>query len=105
VVVTAYLLPGVAVSSFGMALLVAIILALLNTFLRPLLIILTLPITLFTLGIFLLFINAFIIYVIHKILPGFTVNSVWWAILFSLILSLLSSLLEKLVIVESNRRD
>jgi putative membrane protein len=92
VLLTAWLLPGVAVEKFTTALMVAIAMAILNTFLRPLLIFLTIPVTLFTFGLFLLVINALIILLIAWFVPGFTVNGFWWALLFSVILSIISSI-------------
>lgn len=92
VLITAWILPGVAVEDFWKAFVVAVVLSLLNTFLKPLLIILTIPVTILTLGLFLLVINAGIIMLAGAIVPGFTVASFWWALLFSIILSLLTTL-------------
>jgi putative membrane protein len=92
VLITAWLLPGVTVENFVTAVMVAIALAILNTFIRPLLIFLTIPVTIFTLGLFLLVINALIIMLIGKIVPGFIVEGFWWALLFSVILSIIASL-------------
>ena len=97
VVITAYLLPGVAITSFVSAILVAAILAFLNTVIKPLLVIFTLPITIFTFGLFLLIITAFMVYIVHSIVPGFSVEGFWWAIAFSFILSLTTTVLERLV--------
>ena len=83
VVIVAYILPGVHVSDFWHALLIAAVLSLLNASVKPLLIFLTIPATLVTLGLFLLVINALIIEIAAWILaPGFTVSSFWWALLF-----------------------
>lgn len=95
VLITSYLLPGVHTQDFGTAFLVAALLALLNTTIKPLIIIFTIPITVVTLGLFLLFINAFIIMLADSIIDGFEVNGFWWALLFSLILSILVSLFDK----------
>ncbi len=92
VILTAYLLPGVEVASFMSALIVAALLGLLNVTVRPLLVILTIPFTVLTLGLFLLVINAGIILLANAIVPGFEVDGFWWALAFSLILSILSSL-------------
>ena len=92
VLLTAWLLPGVSVEKFTTALMVAIALAILNTFVRPVLIFLTIPVTIVTLGFFLLVINALIIMLIGKIVPGFHVDGFWWALLFSIILSIIASL-------------
>jgi putative membrane protein len=87
VLITAYILPGVDIGSFWIAIVVAAVLSLLNGFLKPVLIILTIPVTVFTLGLFLLVINALIVLLAAGIVPGFAVNGFWWALLFSIILS------------------
>lgn len=97
VLLLAYFLEGIAVSSFLTALLVALVLAVLNALLRPLLILLTIPITVLTLGLFLLVINALIIMLADALIPGFAVDSFQWALIFSVLLSLITWLLEKLV--------
>lgn len=89
----AYLLPGISITGFGSALFVAVILALLRFTVKPILLILTLPITILTFGLFILVINAFIILLANYFVSGFTVNSIWWAMLFSLLLSFFESLL------------
>ncbi|MCD4788527.1 MAG: phage holin family protein [Bacteroidales bacterium] len=93
VIITAYLLPGVHVRDFLSAIIVAFILALLNGFLKPVLVFLTIPITILTLGLFLLVINAVIILIASSLVSGFYVEGFWWALLFSLIMSLISYLL------------
>jgi putative membrane protein len=102
VVLASYVLPGVAVARFTTALMVALILSLLNYFVRPILILLTLPITILTLGLFLFVINAVIIMLAGKLVTGFRVSSVWWALLFSLLLSFFIYILE--VIIEPDYR-
>jgi putative membrane protein len=92
VLITAWLLPGVTVENFATAVMVAIALAIVNTFIRPILIFLTIPVTIVTLGLFLLVINALIILLIGKIVPGFIVEGFWWALFFSVILSIIASL-------------
>lgn len=92
VLLTAWLLPGVTIDKFTTALMVAIALAIINTFLRPVLIFLTIPVTIVTLGFFLLVINALIIILISRIVPGFTVDGFWWALLFSVILSIIAAI-------------
>lgn len=96
VMISAYILPGVHVDEFVDALLLAAVLALLNAILKPLLIILTIPITVFTLGLFLLVINALIIMVGDHFVNGFRVDNFWWALLFSIILSLVMSIFESI---------
>ncbi len=93
VMITAWLLPGVEVSSFFVAIVVAAVLAVLNMIVKPILVILTIPITIITLGIFLLVINAVIILMADSLIQGFTVYGFWWALLFSLILALFNSFL------------
>jgi putative membrane protein len=100
-----YLLPGIHVSSFMTALLVALVLSLLNVFLKPLMVLLTLPFTIFTFGLFLLVINAFIILIAGAWVKGFDVDGFWWALIFSIILSLISSLLESLVKHDESSRN
>ncbi len=91
-----YLLKsGIQIDSFWTALLLAVVLAILNAFIKPILIILTFPITLVTLGLFLFVINACMILICSRLIEGFKVNGFWWALLFSLLLSIISSLLYK----------
>jgi len=92
VVILANILPGVGVDSYTTAIIVAIVLGLLNFIIKPILVILTLPITILTLGLFLLIINALIILLADKFVSGFTVASIWWALLFSLLLTFLESI-------------
>ncbi|HKL40511.1 MAG TPA: phage holin family protein [Cryomorphaceae bacterium] len=91
----AWALPGVQVADFWTALIVAIILGLLNIFVKPILVIITIPVTIITLGLFLLVINAVVILLTDWMVDGFNVNNFWWALLFSLILSVLNSAFEK----------
>jgi putative membrane protein len=92
VLLTAYLLPGVHVDHYGYALLVAALLSVANVIVKPILIIFTIPITILTLGLFLLVINAAIILLVDYFTPGFDVDGFWWALAFSLILSIFNSL-------------
>ncbi|MGC1242876.1 MAG: phage holin family protein [Chryseosolibacter sp.] len=96
VVLTAYILPGVSVEDYGTALIVALILAIVNVLVKPILVILTIPITIVTLGLFLLVINAAIILFVDNLVTGFHVDGFWWALLFSLILSIFNSLFNDL---------
>lgn len=93
VLLIAHFMPGVHVASFTTALIVAIVLGLLNIFIKPILVLLTLPVTILTLGLFLLVINALIILLCTNIVGGFHVDSFWTALIFSIILSLLQSLM------------
>ena len=93
VLLTAYLLEdGVHVKDYGYALLVAAVISLANVIVRPILVILTIPITIVTLGLFLLVINAIIILLVSHFVPGFQVDGFWWALGFSLILSLFNGM-------------
>src|SRR5437867_558437 len=96
VIVTCYLLPGVSVDSMFDAVVVAAVLALLNAFLKPILIILTIPVTILTLGFFLLVINAVIILIASDLVKGFHVRGFWTALLFSLVLSFIVSVFTSL---------
>lgn len=92
VFILAHVLPGVAVSGYVAALIVAVVLGLLRLVVRPILVILTLPVTIITLGLFLLVINAIIILIADFFVPGFSVDGLLWAFVFSLLLSMLQSL-------------
>jgi putative membrane protein len=96
ILISAYIIPGVIVSDFLTAFLVAIVLSILNVFFKPLFILLTLPLTFFTFGLFLLFVNAFMILVADYLINGFEVGSFWNAFLFSLLLWMINSLLDKI---------
>jgi putative membrane protein len=92
-----YLLGGVTVTSFKAAVYVAIVLGLLRAIVRPILVILTLPITVLTLGLFLFIINAIIIFMASNMIDGFNVNGIFTAIIFSLLLSISQSFLYKML--------
>jgi putative membrane protein len=93
IIVAAYLLPGIHIGNFITALLIALVLGVLNATLRPILIILTLPLTIVTLGLFLLVINAFMILLASYIVPGFEIDGFWWAVLFSILISIIHLLI------------
>ncbi|MGZ3854077.1 MAG: phage holin family protein [Flavisolibacter sp.] len=92
--IAAKFIPGIRVADAKTAILVALVLALLNTFLKPILVALTLPITIITLGLFLLVINILIVFLAAKIVPGFVVHGWLAALLFSLVVSLITYVLE-----------
>ena len=92
VMLTAYLLPGVEVQDYWAALLVAVLISLSNVIIKPILVVLTIPITIISLGLFLLVINAIIILMVDSLVDGFEVDGFWWALGFSLILSIFNSL-------------
>lgn len=96
ILISAYLLPGIRVENFFTALVVAIVLGIINAIVRPILLILTLPINILTLGLFTFVINALLILLVSAIVPGFFVANFWWALLFSLILSLVGGFLHSL---------
>lgn len=93
VLILAYLLPGIQVESYGSAVIVAIVLAILRLIVKPILVVLTFPITVITLGLFLLVINAIMILMADYFIDGFAVKNIWWAIGFSILLSFLQSVL------------
>jgi putative membrane protein len=96
VIVSALILPGVEIKGPLEAIIVAAVLAFLNSIVRPILVLLTLPITVFTLGFFLLVINALMTLLASKLVPGFVVVSFWSALIFSLVLTLVTSLFNSL---------
>lgn len=93
----ANVLNGIHVDSFWTALVFAVVLAVLNIFVKPLLILLTLPVTILTLGLFLFVINALVVLLASRFVNGFSIDNFWWGLLFSLILSLLTSILDNKV--------
>ncbi|ALM85243.1 MULTISPECIES: phage holin family protein [Alcaligenaceae] len=95
--IVAYLLPGIAVASFGSALIAALVLGLLNMLVKPVLVLLTLPITIVTLGLFLIVLNALLFWFAGSILKGFQVNGFWWAVIGAVLYSIISGLLSMLV--------
>lgn len=88
--------PGVQVDNIMDAVLVAVVLAFLNTIVKPIFTLLTIPITIFTMGFFLLAINAFIILWVEKLVTGFHVKGFWYALLFSILLSFITGILNML---------
>ncbi|MFZ4105793.1 phage holin family protein [Flavobacterium sp.] len=97
VLVISYFFPSIAhVDGVNSAIIVAIVLGLLNVFIKPVLVLFTLPVTIFSLGLFLLVINAAIIALCTKLVGGFSVNGFFGALLFSIILSISQSIVYKL---------
>ncbi len=93
IMVVSYLLePRVAVDGILTALILALVLAALNYIVKPILVFLTLPVTILTLGLFLLAINTFIVLMASSLVKGFYVENFWWAMLFSIVLSLVNSI-------------
>ena len=97
VVILSKVLPNIEVDDYPTAIIVAIVLSLLNLVVRPLLVVLTLPVTVITFGLFLVIINATIILIADKFISGFAVNGFIWAIVFSVLLSFLQSILFSLL--------
>ncbi len=93
-----YVLSGVHITDFKAAIIFALVLALLNLLLKPILVILTIPITILTLGLFLIVINTLIIMLAAKLLSGFSVAGFWWALVFSVLLSIVSSALNSMFV-------
>lgn len=96
VFVTAHIVSGVEVKDVTTALLVAIVLGVINTFIRPILLILTLPINILTLGLFTLVIMAVCVLLTSAIVPGFHVHGFWWAMLFAAVCAIINSFLQAL---------
>jgi len=89
--ITAYLLPGATVTLVG-AIILAVVLGIINVFIKPVVSLLTLPLTIVTLGLFSLVINALFIILAAKVVPGFSITGFWTAFFFSIILSLVNAL-------------
>lgn len=93
----AYVLPGIVVASFWSAMWAALVLGLINMLVKPLLILLTLPITIVTLGLFLFVVNALMFWLAGSMLKGFQVNGFWWAVGGALLYSVISGFLTNLI--------
>jgi putative membrane protein len=96
VLITAYLIPGIHIDEPGWAIVIAGVLVVLDTILKPIMIILTLPVTIFTFGLFLLVINALVVMLAAQIVPHFDVGSFWSALGFSIVLAIIQSIFENL---------
>lgn len=96
IIAAAYILPGVHVAGFTTALVVALILGIINAVIKPILVLLTLPINIVTLGLFTLVINALLVLLTAVIVPGFGVDGFWWALIFGIVLSLINGFLHSL---------
>ncbi|MEI6837316.1 MAG: phage holin family protein [Alcaligenaceae bacterium] len=95
--VVAYVLPGIVVASFWSAMWAALVLGLINMLVKPLFVLLTLPITIVTVGLFLFVVNALMFWLAGSILKGFQVNGFWWALGGALLYSLISGFLTNLI--------
>lgn len=89
-----YVLPGIRVTGFWSAFMAAVVLSLVNIFIRPMLFILTLPVNILTLGLFTFVINALMICLVGAIVPGFLITSFWWALIVAVIVSIVKSCLD-----------
>src|SRR3989339_244624 len=94
ILITAYVLPGVHVDGILTAFILAVILGVINTFIRPVLVMLTLPLSIVTLGLFVLVINALLVMLASYIVPGFAVAGFWYAFLFGIVLAIVSYVLQ-----------
>jgi putative membrane protein len=90
ILITSYLIPGAATTLVG-ALILAVVLAVINLFIKPLIFVLTLPVNILTLGLFSLVINALLIMLAAIIVPGFAIAGFWSAIIFAIVLSLINA--------------
>lgn len=97
VFVTGRILPGVRVDDFTTALLVAVVLGVINAFIRPLLILLTLPINILTMGLFTLVIMGFCAWLTSLIVPGLYIANFWWAIGFAVVLAIINAFFNAIV--------
>ncbi|MFC1863367.1 phage holin family protein [Thermodesulfobacteriota bacterium] len=97
IIVTSYLLGGIQITGFFSALLAAAILGILNAFFRPILIILTLPINILSLGLFTFIINAVLLMMVSGVIAGFNVKGFWYALFGSLLISIVSWLLNSFI--------
>lgn len=95
IVITAYLLPGISVDGVVPALILAVVLGAINTFIRPVLIVLTLPLSIVTLGLFALVLNTLLIMIAASIVPGISISNFWSALLFGIVLAIVSAVLKR----------
>ena len=93
VFITAQLLPGVSINNFTTAIIVGVVLGIINTLIKPVLLILTLPLNIMTLGLFTFILNGLLILLTSMLITGFSVKNFWWAFLFSIVISLVNSVL------------
>ena len=97
IMISSYLIPGVVVAGFWSALWLALFLGIINVLIKPILILITLPINILTLGLFTFVINAILILLASSVIKGFVVNGFWVALIFSIVLSVVSYILNMLV--------
>ena len=90
---TAKVLPGVEIKNFWSAIVVAALLAIVNTFLNPILQFISLPVTIITLGLFALVINTLMVMLVDALVEGLSIKNFWWAFIFGIVMSLISGIL------------
>lgn len=88
-----YVLSGIQVDSLVIALILAVVMAVLNVTVKPLLILITIPLTIVTFGLFLLVVNVLVLYVAEALIDGFAIAGFWWALAFSLLVTFVNSIL------------
>ncbi|MFA5828704.1 MAG: phage holin family protein [Candidatus Shapirobacteria bacterium] len=93
VYITSYVLPGIVIKDFFTSVVVALVLGLVNTFIRPVFLFFTFPITILTFGLFVFVVNALMVLLVDALIPDFEAKSFWWALAFSVVLSIVSSLI------------
>jgi putative membrane protein len=103
IIIAAYFIPGVRIGSFFSALWVALFLGVVNVLIRPVLILVTLPINILTLGLFTFVINAVLILLASSVIKGFEVAGFWWALLYSIVLSLVNYFINLIVQLREER--
>jgi len=92
VLIAEFFLSGISIDTFWTGFILAAVIILINITIKPILIVLTLPLTIFTLGLFLLVINALMFMLADYLIPGFHVDNFWWALLFAIVVSIINSL-------------
>lgn len=92
----AYILPGVRLEGWTTAIVVAIVLGAVNSFLRPIIFLLTIPINILTLGLFTFVIMALMVLLVSSLVPGFEVRGFWWALAFALVLAIFNSFINSI---------
>ena len=105
ILISSYLLSGISISGIWAALWLALFLGLANIILKPILILITLPINILTLGLFTFVINALLVLLGSTVIKGFYVSGFWWAMLFSIMLSIISYLLNSIFNINKNNKN
>lgn len=93
IAVAAFILPGVTVDNVAALLVAAVVLGVINAIIKPIVLLLTLPLNILTFGLLTFVINALLVLLASAIVPGFTVTGFWWALLFSIVVSLITTFL------------